>query len=395
MNSFKSLFKRNQPPLGAASGVETFDPGPNSPRYAYAFQSPFKRPRILILVDNVRATYFLSFHYVLQRVYETESLAFFVIDSAEVEQWTKEKTPEDFVQQVVEDVQPTVVIFSRYGVPHGDVLPGLFKQQKIATVCHIDDDLLNLNADLGAEIQKRQGDPVVQAARRVLLEQTDLIYASTAFLGDRFSEQFPQQQVFYGMYAPYLDFLLEDDSRSRPPNAAPTVGYMGSKGHQVDLDLIADEIAQVMSDRPDLRFETFGTIAMPAALQSFTDRVKSYKTNTDYAGFLNHLHQLNWDIGLAPLKDTEFNRCKAPTKYVEYTTCGIPTIASDGYVYEQFAPDEQIVRAKPGEWADKIRLLLDDESLRRSLVASGQAYCAQAFSLDVLEAQVKELLALV
>jgi len=220
MNPFKSLFKKNTPPI---PGTEPFRPGSNSPRYAYGFQSPYQQPRILILVDNVRATYFLSFHYVLKQLHETESLAFFVIDSAEIERWTNASSGQssdqsesqvaaNFVTQVIADVQPTLVIFSRYGLPYGDVLPGLFKQQNISTICHIDDDLLNINSDLGAEIQQRQGDPRVQKARQFLLQETDLIYASTPFLGDRFAAQFPQQTVFYGLYAPYLDCLLSNPS---------------------------------------------------------------------------------------------------------------------------------------------------------------------------------------
>ena len=179
LNPLKSLFSRKSTGDGAGEKLS-----PGSPRYAFAFPSPYKQPRILILVDNVRATYFLFFHYVLLRLHNTESLAFFVLDSAEIGQWTKGKTPEAFVDQVISDTQPTLVIFSRYGVPYGDVLPALLKAKNVATVCHIDDDLLNINPALGAEIQQRQGDPVVLKARKILLEQTDLVYASTAALGD-------------------------------------------------------------------------------------------------------------------------------------------------------------------------------------------------------------------
>ena len=387
MNPFKSLFGKKPAPNAAST---PFVPSASSPRYAYAFQSPFKQPRILILVDNVRATYFLSFHYVLERLYRNESLAFFVVDSAEIERYTQGRSPDAFVAQVIADMQPTLVIFSRYGVPFGDVFPALFRAQQVATVCHFDDDLLNINPALGEEIQTRQGDPVVQRARRILLEQSDLIYASTAVLSDRYHLQFPQQPVFSGIYAPYLDFLLKQKTTSCTQPF--TIGYMGSKGHQADLEGIVPGISLILENNPTVRFETFGTITMPTALAALGSRVKAHQTNTDYAGFLNKLAQLGWDIGLAPLQDTEFNRCKAPTKYIEYTTCEIPTIASSGQVYSQFAPDSQILIAQPDEWAAKMQQLIDSEPLRTSLVVNGQAYCAQAFSLDVLEAQIKRLI---
>lgn len=397
MNPFKSLFGKKS---AASAASSSFVPSASSPRYAYAFPSPFNQPRILILVDNVRATYFLSFHYVLERLHRNESLAFFVIDSAEVERYTKGKSPEAFVSQVIADVQPTLVIFSRYGLPFGDVFPALFKAQQVATVYQFDDDLLNIDPALGEEIQTRQGNPTVQRARRILLEQCDLIYASTAVLSDRYSNQFPQQKVFSGIYAPYLDFLLAQKPASSPKQPF-TIGYMGSKGHQADLETIVPAISLILERNPTVRFETFGTIAMPKALgllgdppsEGFRHRTKAHQTNTDYAGFLNKLAQLGWVMGLAPLNDTDFNRCKAPTKYIEYTTCGIPTIASSGQVYGQFTPDSQILIARPDEWAAKMQQLIDSEPLRASLVANGQAYCAQTFSLNVLEAQIKELIA--
>ncbi|MGB3300356.1 MAG: hypothetical protein WBA76_19005, partial [Phormidesmis sp.] len=159
MNPFKSLFGKKS---ASSSASPAFVPSASSPRYAYGFPSPFNQPRILILVDNVRATYFLSFHYVLERLHRDESLAFFVIDSAEVERYTKGKSPEAFVAQVVADIQPTMVIFSRYGLPFGDVLPALLKAQQVATVYQFDDDLLHIDPALGAEIQSRQGNPAVQ-----------------------------------------------------------------------------------------------------------------------------------------------------------------------------------------------------------------------------------------
>ncbi|PZO19046.1 MAG: hypothetical protein DCF25_08870 [Leptolyngbya foveolarum] len=386
INPLKSLFSRKSTSDGASEKLSA-----TSPRYAYAFPSPYKQPRILILVDNVRATYFLFFHYVLLRLHNTESLAFFVLDSAEVGQWTKGKTPEAFVDQVIADAQPTLVIFSRYGAPYGDVLPALFKAKNVATVYHVDDDLLNIDPALGEEIQQRQGDPVVLSARKILLAQTDLIYASTAALGDRLASQFPQQTVFNARCTPYLDFLISSEPDC---TKALTFGYMGSKGHQADLNAIAPQIAHILTDYPQVRFETFGTIKMPEALKAFSKQTQAYDTEPDYAKFLNQLRQLNWAIGLAPLQNTKFNQCKTASKYVEYTACGIATIVSDGLVYAQFTPEEQTLTAAPDQWFNKIQQLIEDETLRNTLVANSQAHCAATFSLEAVEAQIKELLAL-
>ncbi|MGC1308263.1 MAG: hypothetical protein WA885_13630 [Phormidesmis sp.] len=386
MNLFKSLFQKTpqKTPLAEtgsfAAEVQTFSP--RSPRYAYAFPSPYKQPRILILVDSVAASYCLNFHYVLARLHEAESLAFFVLESAEVERWSQAMgSPADMVQQVIEDVQPTLVIFSRYGSPYADELTSLFKAKGIATVCHLDNNLLSAEAD-------------VQVPRS-LLENSDLIYTSTAVLGDRIAAQFPSKTVFSGIAAPYPDFLLAEPP---PPKASPlTLGYAGEQ--PADLALIAADIARILDDYPEARFEIFGTVAMPESLQEFGDRTRTYKPDSDYRQSLNQLNRLNWDIGLLPLRPSEFNQSKAPVTYIEYSACGIATLASSSPAYQPFeqkmAPDSNLLVAQPGEWYGSLQQLIDSTTLRAMLVNNSQTYCAEAFSLNTLEAKLKELIALV
>ena len=141
---------------------------------------------------------------------------------------------------------------------------------------------------------------------------------------------------------------------------------MGSKAHQADLNAIAPQIARILTDYPQVHFETFGTIAMPEALKAFSKQTKTYGTKADYAQFLNQLQQLNWAIGLAPLQNTEFNQCKTASKYVEYTACGIATIASEGPVYSQFTPEKQILISAPDQWFNKVQQLIENEALRHN-----------------------------
>jgi len=364
INPLKSLFSRKSTDEGAKEQLS-----PDSPRYAYAFPSPYLRPRILVLVGKVSAPYFLSLHYVLLRLHNTESLAFFVLESAEVSQWTAQKSPEALVEQVVADTQPTLVIFSQLGLPHSDLLPALFKAKKASIVYQIDSP---------------------EVAISQTLEQA-LLYAATPHLGDRLSAQFPDKTVFSAQATPYLDFLISTEPSAQKPL---TVGYVGSSESQEDLNAIALNLAQILTDYPQVQFETFGSISMPEALKSFGKRVRTHEAIADYAAFLNQLQQLNWAVGLIPLQDTETNRCKTPSKYLAYTACGIATVASDGIVYGQFKADQQLLLTQQDRWYDSIQQLIDSEPQRTTLVDNAQTYCQQNFSLGIVEAQIKELIAL-
>ncbi|NEQ48941.1 MAG: glycosyltransferase family 4 protein [Leptolyngbya sp. SIO3F4] len=361
----------------------------------YSCQGATGQPTVVIFTEHLTATYYLSFHFVLEKLHQSEGTGFCTFSSSTLKQNLDADTVQgvsDFVERLLKIWQPDVVVFSRYGLPYGIELLKAFKQRKISTVYHIDDDLLNLPMALGADIQKRHGNPAVLNARRTLLRDTDLIYASTPFLSEQLGLQFPEQKRFCGMYAPYLTHLLT--KTKRPADKPLTIGYMGSKGHREDLQSVLPALKKILMDHPQVRFETFGTIGLPEELKEFCDRTTTHKGTANYSQFLQKLYNLHWDIGLAPLQDSTFNRCKAPTKFVEYTSCDIPTIASDINVYNQFSADQDLSLADVDGWYITIKKLIETPQLRSNLITAAQVTCSKQYSLDVLKQQIQNVLAL-
>jgi glycosyltransferase involved in cell wall biosynthesis len=359
----------------------------------FAFQESSSSTRLLVVTENVNATYFLSFHYVFQLIYKKNKINFFVISSKTIEQNCDEKKLEKDIATLLDKLKPTIVIFSRYGLPYGQKILQSCQAKKIPTVYHIDDDLLEIPLVLGEKIQKQHGNRAVIQEREYLLANVDLIYASTQYLEQKLSQRFPAQKTYYGMSSPYLATLIKP--KERPYNNHFKFGYMGSKGHKKDLESIASAIAQILTDYPNATFETFGTIALPDSLQSFSDRITSHKVRADYASFLQHLYELNWDLGLAPLEDTEFNNCKTPTKYIEYTACDIPTLASNCLVYDRFVDGKEIMLAEGDRWYEKIKLFIEQPNLKYSLLEKAKTRCSQQFSLENLEKQIDYVISLV
>lgn len=337
---------------------------------------------ILIFTENVNATYFISFDIPLREMHRRGEVNFAVVSQNLVA-----RKGDGCWKQWNEAFKPQLVVITRYGQPFGEQIVDYFKSQNIPVVYHIDDNLLEIPHSLGAEIQKRQGAQDVIEARRYQLAHCDLIYASTPHLAGLLGKLFAHQPVYHGMYAP---FMGERVAISRQPRQYQTVGYMGSKGHQEDLDLVVPALERLLDERPQLRFEVFGTIQMPKSLERFGDRVKSHKVNKAYAEFLSVLAGLNWDIGLAPLVNEDFNLCKAPTKFIEYTAAGIPVMASDIPVYSNVIPQGGGVLVGE-DWFKALSLSLDSPELRRISVDIAQSYCSENFSIKRLEQQLSEV----
>ncbi|MBV4539622.1 glycosyltransferase family protein [Pseudomonas vlassakiae] len=342
------------------------------------------KPNVLIFTEHVNATYFISFDIPLKEIHRRGEINFAVASQKLV----KSKGIGG-LQAWNTSFRPDVVIMTRYGLPHGRQILDYFKQQGTPVIYHIDDNLLEIPHSLGAEIQKVQGAKEVIEERHYLLERCDLIYASTPYLANHLQRLFPVQCVFHGMYAPYMAAHIGEITK--PQRDYQIVGYMGSKGHQEDLELATPSIARLLEERPNLHFEVFGTIQMPSDLLRFGERVKSHKVNQAYSGFLATLASLNWDIGLAPLVNESFNLCKAPTKFIEYTAASIPVVASDITVYSRVIPEGGGVLVKDS-WYASIARLLDAPELRASNLKTARDFCQIHFSENTLQQQVKQVL---
>jgi glycosyltransferase involved in cell wall biosynthesis len=84
-----------------------------------------------------------------------------------------------------------------------------------------------------------------------------------------------------------------------------------------------------------------------------------------------------WDIWVAPYRDTAFNRAKFPTKWLESSILGIPLIASDVEPYRaviQHGENGFLVR-REHEWGRYLKQLADDPELRQriGMTARGEA----------------------
>ena len=341
---------------------------------------------VLIFTENINATYFIGFDIPLRRLHSMGEVNFAVVSQRHVaaagrgcwERWN-------------ETFQPHVVVMTRYGQPHGVDIFDYFRRNNVPVVYHVDDDLLEVPDTLGTEICKRQGADAVVAARRHLLAHCDLIYASTSYLAHLLRSRFPSQRVFHGIYAPYMGDMFDV---MRGKRAYPVIGYMGSKGHQHDLDLTVPGLERLLDERPALHFEVFGTIRMPVALERFRERVRSHPVKKSYVEFLTALGGLGWDLGLAPLVDSSFNRCKAPTKFIEYSACRIPVVASNVAVYAEAIPSGAGLLVDH-DWYTAMASLLDDAHGRQQCIVSAQRHCEETYSMALLEQQLKIIFNLV
>lgn len=134
------------------------------------------------------------------------------------------------------------------------------------------------------------------------------------------------------------------------------LGWAGSLGHLRDIELLVPVLQELLRAYPELEL---GIMASDEILHLFagfpTQRtfLRGPGSLSDYLGFLQTLH-----IGLCPLLDTGFNRCRSDVKFLEYAAQGVVAVCADA------PPYRDTVRA--GETGYLYR---DDEELKTTIGA--------------------------
>jgi hypothetical protein len=94
------------------------------------------------------------------------------------------------------------------------------------------------------------------------------------------------------------------------------------------------------------------------------------------------LASVDFDIGIAPLEDNEFNRGKSCIKFYEYAAVNTVTLASDVLPYS----DEVQYTAKNTEadWYNKLERLIADETFRKATLEKQRDWVVENRSLEAI-----------
>jgi len=149
--------------------------------------------------------------------------------------------------------------------------------------------------------------------------------------------------------------------------------FMGSATHIIDIKQIVPALEEVADKYPEAHFLFVGVDA-PDKLVS-RHRAKSIPSKTyEYVEFVKQINQIDADIAIAPLQTNEFNACKSPLKFFEYTAMGLPGVYSDIGSYSRVITNKitgLLSSMEKSDWVEKIGYLISnqDERLRISKAA--------------------------
>ena len=215
----------------------------------------------------------------------------------------------------------------------------------------------------------------VEASPRALIERSDAVIVTTEILRDALK---------LGDKPAYVlpNTVDTEWPRRRQRGGRPRLGWAGSASHLEDLLFLLPAI-RALQTRFDFEFTVFGLIERdlrdeaesvrgclmrlaPAAREraalflELIDRLAEVRHRhvpfVPVQSFPQALADLDWDIGLCPLLDTPFNRCKSALKFYEYAACGSATVASAVPPYDREV--QPVVPNDATDWIEALAPLL-------------------------------------
>lgn len=159
-------------------------------------------------------------------------------------------------------------------------------------------------------------------------------------------------------------------SREKWPTNEFRIGYACGASHMVDWVFINEAIFEFLRRHKDAKFVVVGDIGFDLKKRYPMDQLEEWHWADLYEGHYQFMMgSVGLDVGIAPLADKEFNRCKSNIKYLEYSAVGYPSILQNMHPYKDdiVNGENALLAGTTKEWIDALEALYQNYALRVKL----------------------------
>lgn len=229
-------------------------------------------------------------------------------------------------------------------------------------VYDIDDDLFSIDKQY-SEGYSFFSKPEIQQNIINNVMISDVVTAASPVLAEQMSRY--NKNVHYIPNGLPAEILMWDVPKYKEDKIL--LGWAGTPSSKLELGLIVEPVKELLRKNNKYEMHCIGLI--PDELIVAGLGVKGVMATSWVKGTLNYLKAINFDIWLAPYRNTPFNHAKFPTKALEAAFLGVPIIASDIEPYRNFIKHGEtgFLVKRDYEWTRYIKMLTEDQELREKM----------------------------
>ncbi|BAZ45973.1 glycosyl transferase family protein [Chondrocystis sp. NIES-4102] len=210
------------------------------------------------------------------------------------------------------------------------------KQNNLPIVFEIDDDLTNV---------PKEKDPMGIYAKtaigiKAIVEASSTVIVSTEPLSQKLSRYnsnivvIPNTICEYTWLKPISPELFSHVDKTDKFE----ILYMGNPTHSEDLAIIKPVFERLANDGYNIQLYVIGGEQKDTnSNQMWYERIEIPSASRHYPQFVPWFRNISqsFNLAIAPLVDNEFNRCKSPLKFLQYSVVGLPAIYSNCTPYRE------------------------------------------------------------
>ena len=267
-----------------------------------------------------------------------------------------------------------IIIFVRSDSYFERILSEKLKKAGKYLIYILDDDLLNVPPNISAFSHYSQKD--IQNNIKTIMNHCDCLLSPSIKIIEKYGHKFKNTGV--------LEQPASIISNSKKKNLIK-IGFAGSVDRSSEIKKILPDVIDYFHTKYGNRIE-FNFIGI-SPIFSKEYNIKYYKFEKNYKTYRNKIIELNWDIGIAPLEDNEFNNCKHYNKFIEYSSLGIAGIYSNVTPYKEIILEREtglLSENNSKSWIEMIELYIEDSNLLDKIVKQSQLFCIDNFSIEVV-----------
>ena len=204
---------------------------------------------------------------------------------------------------------------------------------------------------------------------KILLGIADLVTTTTDYLAQNLAKYCQNVKVLPNCLdlerwdVPKLTNTSKDEIR---------IGWAGSITHLKDLEYVRKPLVKLLRGDKRIKLVLCGDLRLKSMFEGLNVECM---LGVPFEFWPTKLSGLRLDIGIAPLRNSEFNKCKSPIKFYEYSIMKVPGVYSPTvYNFRGFDNKFGMVCSSQAQWYRCLKNMVEHPVLREDIVSNSYAY---------------------